>query len=238
MIVNGDSGNVNTDSGKDRESVHVQPEQVFTMNRNRCSRSTGMSVHDQPDYALEQQVDGQTQWLAQGQRPPAFPATHAVIRPQPAITAAGAFIETLFKVMLEHVVTVVLALFIRAVGKRQAERQEVAGEGAHRLVVPEVEGLTAPLTTNLAFALFLVLLVLQAVIRIVGDRVFLCGGLARVVQAEVPAQAIAAHGPAEGTVEFGEIDGCCQGESNRVCVGTSILQENLKMEEETVILLI
>ena len=52
MIVNGDSGNVNTDSGKDRESVHVQPEQVFTMNRNRCSRSTRMSVHDQPDYAI------------------------------------------------------------------------------------------------------------------------------------------------------------------------------------------
>ena len=51
MIVNGDSGHVNTDSGKDRESVHVQPEQVFTMNRNRCSRSTRMSVHDQPDYA-------------------------------------------------------------------------------------------------------------------------------------------------------------------------------------------
>ena len=23
------------------------------MNRNRCSRSTGMSVHDQPDYAIE-----------------------------------------------------------------------------------------------------------------------------------------------------------------------------------------
>ncbi len=51
MIVNGDSGNVNTDSGNNRKSVHVQPEQVFTMNRNRCSRSTGMSVHDQPDYA-------------------------------------------------------------------------------------------------------------------------------------------------------------------------------------------
>ena len=50
--MNGDSGIVNSDSGNDRKSVHVQPEQVFTMNRNRCSRSTRMSVHDQPDYAL------------------------------------------------------------------------------------------------------------------------------------------------------------------------------------------
>ena len=57
MIVNGDSGNVNSDSGNNRKSVHVQPEQVFTMNRNRCSRSTRMSVHDQPDYAAEWKAD-------------------------------------------------------------------------------------------------------------------------------------------------------------------------------------
>ena len=134
--------------------------------------------------------------------------------------------------MLEHVAAVIPTLLVGAVGKRQAERQEVAGEGAHRLVVPEVEGLTAPLAADLAFALPPVLFVLQAVIRIVGDRVFPGGGLAGVVQAEVPAHRIAAHGPAEGLVEFGEVDGCCQGESNQVWRATSILQDNLKMNEK------
>ena len=77
--------------------------------------------------------------------------------------------------MLEHVAAVVLALFIRAVGIRQAERKVVAGDGIHRLVVPELEGLSAPLAAEPAFALFLALLVLQTVIRIVGDRISLVG---------------------------------------------------------------
>ena len=139
-----------------------------------------------------------------------------MFRPCPVITATAAFIEAFIEEMLEHVVTVILTRIVRAVGKRQAERQEVAGEGAHRLVVPEIKGMTALFATDLAFALPPVLIVLQAVIRIVGDRVFLCGGLAGVVHAEVPAQAIAAHGPAEGLVEFGEVEGSCQGETYRV----------------------
>ena len=34
------------------ESVHVQPESVFTLNRNRCSRSTGIGVHVEPESAF------------------------------------------------------------------------------------------------------------------------------------------------------------------------------------------
>ena len=119
--------------------------------------------------------------------------------------------------MLEHVATVVLTLLVGAVGKRQAERQEVAGEGAHRLVIPEIKGMTALFATDMAFALPPVLLVLQAVIRILGDRVFFGGGLARVVHAEVPAHRIAAHGPAECLVEFREVDGRSQCEIKQVC---------------------
>ena len=101
------------------------------------------------------------------------------------------------------------ALFVGAIGKRQAERDEVAGEGIHRPVVPEMEGLAAPLAADLACALGPVLRVVQAVIRIVGDRFFPGGGLAGIVHAEVFAHCIAAHGPAEGLIEFGEVDGCC-----------------------------
>src|SRR6266581_4140251 len=36
---------------KTRKSVHVQPKQPFTINRNRCSRSTEMTVHLRPKYA-------------------------------------------------------------------------------------------------------------------------------------------------------------------------------------------
>ena len=51
MNVNSDSGNVNTDSGKSLKSVHLQPESLFTLNQNGCSRSSGMGVHDGPEYA-------------------------------------------------------------------------------------------------------------------------------------------------------------------------------------------
>ena len=34
------------------KSVHVEPEQVFTLNRNRCSRSTGIGVHVEPESAF------------------------------------------------------------------------------------------------------------------------------------------------------------------------------------------
>ena len=124
------------------------------------------------------------------------------------------------------------------VGKRLAERQEVAGDGPHRLVVIEIKGLSALLAAEPAFALCLALLVLQTVIRIVGDRIFFGGGLARVVQTEVPAQGVAAHGPTEGLVEFGEVDGCCQEEIYQVCRATSILQERLKMNEGLMNLLV
>ena len=52
MNVNSDSGNVNTDSGKSLKSVHLQPESLFTLNQNGCSRSSGMGVQDEPEYAL------------------------------------------------------------------------------------------------------------------------------------------------------------------------------------------
>ena len=65
-----------------------------------------------------------------------------------------------------------------------------------------------------------------------GDRVFFGGALAGIVHAEIPAQGVAAHGPAEGLVEFGEVDGGYQGGIYRVCRVTSILQEILKMNEE------
>jgi hypothetical protein len=42
---------VNTDSGKSLKSVHLQPESLFTLNQNGCSRSSGMGVHDGPEYA-------------------------------------------------------------------------------------------------------------------------------------------------------------------------------------------
>ena len=51
MNVNSDSGNVNTDSGKSLKSVHLQPESLFTLNQNGCSRSSGMGVHNGPEYA-------------------------------------------------------------------------------------------------------------------------------------------------------------------------------------------
>jgi len=44
---------VNTDSGKSSKSVHLQPEWLFTLNQNRCSRSSGMGVHDGPEYAFQ-----------------------------------------------------------------------------------------------------------------------------------------------------------------------------------------
>jgi hypothetical protein len=43
---------VNTDSGKSLKSVHLQPEWLFTLNQNGCSRSSGMGVHDGPEYAF------------------------------------------------------------------------------------------------------------------------------------------------------------------------------------------
>ena len=51
--MNSDSGNVNTDSGKSLKSVHLQPESLFTLNQNGCSRSSGMGVQDEPEYAFE-----------------------------------------------------------------------------------------------------------------------------------------------------------------------------------------
>jgi hypothetical protein len=45
---------VNTDSGKSLKSVHLQPESLFTLNQNGCSRSSGMGVHDGPEYAPNQ----------------------------------------------------------------------------------------------------------------------------------------------------------------------------------------
>ena len=56
MNVNSDSGNVNTDSGKSLKSVHLQPESLFTLNQNGCSRSSGMGVHDGPEYAISRLV--------------------------------------------------------------------------------------------------------------------------------------------------------------------------------------
>ena len=48
-----------------------------------------------------------------------------------------------------------------------------------------------------------------------------------------------AHGPTEGLVELREVGGRCQGEIYQVCgVVTSILQENLKMNEVVIIMLI
>ena len=52
MNVNSDSGMVNGDSGKTGKSVHVEPEWVFTLNQNRCSRCARMGVHDGPEYAF------------------------------------------------------------------------------------------------------------------------------------------------------------------------------------------
>ena len=57
--VNADSGMVNTDSGKSSKSVHLQPEWLFTLNQNRCSRSSGMGVHDGPEYAVFTKLDSQ-----------------------------------------------------------------------------------------------------------------------------------------------------------------------------------
>ena len=91
------------------------------------------------------------------------------------VTAQGAFFKALIKVILKHVAAVIPTLLVGAVGKRQAERQEVAGDRAHRLVVPEIKGMAALFATNLAFALPLVLLVFKAVILIMGDRISLVG---------------------------------------------------------------
>ena len=98
--------------------------------------------------------------------------------------------------------------------------------------------MTALLAAESAFALRPTLIMLQAVIIIVGNTVFFGGGLAGRVQAEVPAQAISAHGPAEGQVEFGEVDGRCQGETYQVYRTISILQDNLIMNECIMIMLI
>lgn len=49
--VNGDSGKMNTDSGNRQESVHLQPEFMFTFNQNGCSRSARIGVHLGSEYA-------------------------------------------------------------------------------------------------------------------------------------------------------------------------------------------
>ena len=66
---------------------------------------------------------------------------------------------------------------------------------------------------------------------IVGDRVFPGGGLAGVVQAEVFAQGVVAHGPAEVPVEFGEGGGGCQRSTKQLWMETSILLVWLKQEK-------
>ena len=72
-----------------------------------------------------------------------------------------------------------------------------------------MEGLPALLAADPAVQL-------QAVPRIVRDRARFGKGSACVVQAEVVAQGVTAHGQTEGLVEFGQVDGGCQGESNQV----------------------
>ena len=94
---------------------------------------------------------------------------------------------------------------VEAGGKRQAERQEVTGDEAHRTVVPDIKRLPTPQAAERA-------VVIQAVTRIAGDRLLLRGGRPGVVQAEVAAHRIAAHGPAEEQVELGQGNGCCQDE--------------------------
>ena len=165
---------------------------------------------DQPQPSLHLQVDVQAQGLAQGQRIAASGATHTVRRPRPGVTAATAFFTAFIEVMLIHVVTVVLALLVGAAGIRQAERQEITGNGADHLVVPDFKGLPALLAADPAFQF-------QAIARIVRDRVCFGRGSACVVLAEVFAQGVAAHGPAEGLVEFGQVDGRSQCEIKQVC---------------------
>ena len=43
-VVNADSGIVNSDSGNDRK--------VFTIDRNGCSRFSGIGVHDKPEWVF------------------------------------------------------------------------------------------------------------------------------------------------------------------------------------------
>ena len=57
-----------------------------------------------------------------------------------------------------------------------------------------------------------------------GRQDFFGGGLTGVVHSEVPAQRIAAHRPAEGLVELGEVDGCCQYETKQGSKAISIMQ--------------
>ena len=51
IIVNSDSGVVNTDSGKTGKVFTLKPVWVFTFDRNGCSRWARMGVHDAPEYA-------------------------------------------------------------------------------------------------------------------------------------------------------------------------------------------
>ena len=115
------------------------------------------------------------------------------------------------------VVPVVFTLFVGAVGKRQAEREEITGDGTDCLVVHDFKGLPALLAADPVFQF-------QAVTRIMCDRVRFDRGSACVVQAEIFAHGVTAHGPAEGSVEFGEADGCCQYETKQVWEAISILQ--------------
>ena len=44
-------GKLNTDSGDQAKVFTFSPEWVFILDRNRCSSSFGMGVHDGPEYA-------------------------------------------------------------------------------------------------------------------------------------------------------------------------------------------
>ena len=57
---------MNTYSGNLCKSVHVRPEWVFTLNQNRCSRSTRISVHVEPEYAVADNVTKKTTMLVVG----------------------------------------------------------------------------------------------------------------------------------------------------------------------------
>jgi hypothetical protein len=51
-IVNSKPDIMNTQSGNRTKVFTMGPDLVFTMNRNRCSRWIGMSVHDGPENAV------------------------------------------------------------------------------------------------------------------------------------------------------------------------------------------
>ena len=139
---------------------------------------------------------------------PATGAAGAVVMLPPE-APPGAVRAVPFDIVLIDVVTVVLAGGVGTGGIRQAERQVVAGKGADRGVGLEAEGQAAVLAAHPAVRIQPVAVVVAGLAVWRRDR-------AVVRDAEKIAQGVAAHGPVEGTVELGEIDGRCQYEINQV----------------------